>query len=602
MNLKISCVLFLCSTVVLPQTYEAYDLSSFFGPDNKWENSQQSILMKLDSLDLVEHPRIISKEDAYNYFVLSRRLRSQVSKLIIYSILRSGANIDDKVANEIYQVGTSLDSRIEAALSRYELSIMSLSEESLKGWFREERFTPYRRRLDRILKAKKYTLGEEANSLLKGIRGLPKSSVDVFWNLHAAIDWPKIGYNGDTLVFNQQNYITLSNLDEKALRDKGMESLFNELKKYEDVFGILYYKRIQGDYVLAKAEGFSSGMEAEWYKRDHIPKGGYMNMLQVFKSNKAVIKEYVKAKSEFLNERMNYSDLFRIINLKNQDYSLENSITLVKAIAKDYDNSFYEKVINCLKQPWSNIAYAETKENTYSIYPPITGNPYFIFNYYPTHKHARALMGAFTLMAIWSDLPEEALPENGDDPAVYANGIIYLGDLMYDEYLAKITKQDKQEKKRALINALDFYWYYAIRWMIFTELDFLVEQKVISGEFVNGSDISKMYLSLLREYFGEEIDIPDHFGMEWMLTHIIFMSYEHQYWPASMAFATHLLGSENKRKEIVSDVFFKAPTILDYDRSYEILKEVGIDMASPEVYESFFERVQKTLKELKSLN
>jgi len=584
------------------QNYDSFNLETFFGSDHDWKEAQYRIQKKLDSLEDSPITQIKTDHDLHEILKLGRTLRSTASRLVIYSILRSGANLNDTIASEIYQVGTALDSRVEALLSPLERAIMHLPKDSLNSWTSKPEFLPYLRRLNRIQKAKGYTLDGDAATLMKRIKGFPRTSVDVFWSLHGeAIDWPKRYVNGDTLVFNQQAYVNLSNLKDLSIRDEGIEHMFGELKKFENVFGLLYYKRIQGDYLLAKSEGFSSGMEAEWYKRDHIPKEGLENMIAAIRGNKEIIQDYVAAKADLLDRKINYSDLFKIIDIKGQDYTFSSSLDMVRKVAKAYDATFHEKILSVMEQPWSNIAHSDTKENTYSIYPPVTGNPYFIFNYYPTHKHARALMGGFTLMSIWSGLPKESIPENGDDPAVYANGIIFLGDLMYDEFLTRSLGADKVAQKQALINALDFYWYYALRWMIFSELDHLLEQKIISGEFLNGAQISKIYHGLLSQYFGDKIEIPEYFGMEWLLTHILFMSYEHQYWPASMAFATYLLESEMDRSKIVSDVFFKAPTNLEHDRSYEMLKEYNIDMTSPEVYNSIFYRMKRILDKIKSL-
>lgn len=584
------------------QDGKGYDLSSFFGKTGNWKPTRLDISNTLDSLNGLPIKKVNSKEELLRFLQVSRRLRSNSSKMIIYGILRSGADINDSEAKEIYQIGTSLESQIEAVLGTFENSIMGLPEVSIQEWSKDKSFTLHRRRLNRILATKKYALGAEATKILNSVKGIPRNSVDVFWALHGAnLDWPKVIADGDTIIVNQQSYINVGNLKDIDKRDKSIKDLFQLLEKYEDVFGLLYYKKIQGDYILAKNQGFTSGMQAEWYKRDHIPKEGYENMLKALYKNKDVLKKYVALKSKILDRKMEYSDLFTIINLENQDYSLDNSLQMVGKIAKNYDKTFYEKIKHCMGLPWADIAYSETKENTYSVYPPVTGNPYFLFNYQPTHKHARALMGAYTLMAIWTDLPENALPENGDDPAVYSNGIIFLGDIMYDEYVSQNLAKNVQEKKLALINTLDFYWYYAIRWIIFSELDYFIEQKVIDNEFITGAEISQKYLSLLKEYFGENINIPDHFGQEWMLTHILFMSYEHQYWPASMAFAAYLLEMDKPRTEIASEIFLEVPKSTSYDRSYDILKAVDIDMTAYDVYNSLFKRMNKYIEELQNL-
>lgn len=604
MPAKFSIYLFLFISV-LPtraQLQESWDLSTFFGQDGDWKPTTTIITMKLDSLNSLSLKEITSKNELLNFLKVSRQLRSGTSKLLIYGILRSGANVNDPEAKEIYEIATSLESQIESVLGVYENSVISLPDSTLTSWSEGEEFTVFRRRLNRISKAKKYALNGEATKVLNSVKLLPRNSVDIFWALHGAdLNWPEMVLNKDTIIVNQQSYVNIGNTKDISKRNNSIKELLLLLEKYEAVFGQLYYNRVQGDYILAKNQGFSCGMEAEWYKRDHIPKEGYENMIKSLRKNKGVLNRYIALKADILGREMTYPDLFTTVNLPEQDYHLNNSLGLVKKIAENYHETLYSRIEKVLNQPWSNIAYSDTKENTYSIYPPVAGNPNFLFNYQPTHKHARALMGAYTLMAIWTDLPENALPENGDDPAVYANGIIYLGDIMYDEYVINNLSESIRERKLALINALDFYWYYAIRWMIFTELDMFVEEQLINNRYVTGNDISEKYLTLLREYFGAHINVEDHFGKEWMLTHIVFMSYEHQYWPASMAFASHLLEMSKSNPEIVSGILFEAPANTNYDRSYDILKAVGLDLTDLKVYESMFRRMNLYIDELEMI-
>jgi oligoendopeptidase F len=156
---------------------------------------------------------------------------------------------------------------------------------------------------------------------------------------------------------------------------------------------------------------------------------------------------------------------------------------------------------------------------------------------------------------------------------------------LYDDYLVD-RAATRQEKITYLLYSLDSQLKGLFRWVLFSELDAKVEQLISAGKTPTGTQVSQVYLDLLRDYYGHGrgtavVDDDDVFADGWMIfSGVPFESYEHQGWPVASAAAaciTEGLHAGDKNALLAVDGVYGA---LDSDRSYDLLKQVGIDMAN----------------------
>src|SRR5262249_59662752 len=95
--------------------------------------------------------------------------------------------------------------------------------------------------------------------------------------------------------------------------------------------------------------------------------------------------------------------------------------------------------------------------------------------------------------------------------------------------------------------------------------------------------------------------VGDVFGAEWMIYDVSFFSFEHQFWAAAIAAAAEMVekvhAGDPDGLKALDAVYGRG----DSDRSFHLLRQAGIDMASPEPYEALFRRMGKLLGELEGL-
>jgi oligoendopeptidase F len=220
--------------------------------------------------------------------------------------------------------------------------------------------------------------------------------------------------------------------------------------------------------------------------------------------------------------------------------------------------------------------------------------------YLPTFPKSRAFAGCVTLMMSDAEIPRDRVPDTRDDPATYQNCVIYIGEFLFDDYMLAQAR-DRRGRIACLVNSLDLLWNQYFRWVVAAELDARVEQLIKDGRSPTGTEISKIYLNLLRDYVGGEDKVDAVSGTEWITYSIPFESYEYQLWPPAMAAAASIMegvktGSININKA-VTGVFGRG----DSDRSYQLFQQLGIDLATPNPYEALIQRMNRQLDELENL-
>jgi len=86
-----------------------------------------------------------------------------------------------------------------------------------------------------------------------------------------------------------------------------------------------------------------------------------------------------------------------------------------------------------------------------------------------------------------------------------------------------------------------------------------------------------------------------------MTNHLPFGNYQYQFWPPGMAMAASVVGAtqsgDSKVLKVVDELLGRS----DYDRTYQMLNEVGIDLSKPEPYQALIDRMDRQLDKLEQL-
>jgi oligoendopeptidase F len=575
-----------------------WDLSSLYPDRAAWEAERATIDSKLKVIGKLKGTLGRDPKSLADGLDRVSDLRARAAKMAVYGVLVTTVDTRSETAQMQYDVGTALESEVESAVAFIRDEISRLGENRLNNWTHQEpRLERHRARINRILREAAHSLPEPEEVIVASMARWPQLAGDTYWALHDSdFGWPTFrNSEGKQAAFNVYAYRSVG---EKSARTKFLE----RLRGLENVFGLLLARRIDADLTIARHRKFRGGAEAYWFLRDGMPTGTERVMIDVARKNLATAHRYFELRARALNRNhVSYADFYDSVPGVNRSFSISDTMNITVAASAPLGSDYQQRMRQRFQAKWMHLPSSPNKRVTGEVYPPVGGaNPYLTIAYLPTFPKSRAFAGCVTLMMSDAEIPRDRLPDTRDDPATYQNCVIYVGELLFDDYMIAHAR-DRQERIGCLMNSLDLMWNQYFRWVLASELDARVEQLIKDGRSPNGAEISTLYLTLLRDYVGGEDKVDSAFGTEWITYSIPFESYEYQFWPPAMAAAASIMDGANVGKidinKAVTGVFGRG----DSDRSYQVLGQLGINLSEPNVQEAVIRRMNSQLNELETL-
>ncbi len=584
-----------------------WDLSEIYQDDRAWEGERALIQQKLGAIGRIKGTMGRSAKSLADGLDEVSDLRIRAHKMSVYGELVSAVDTRSGKAKQQYETGTAFETQVEAAVSFVVDELRAIGSARLNQWLVEEpRLAVHRRRILQSLREAPHTLSPEPQSILRSMARLPQLTSDTYLTLlDSNLGWIEIiGEDGKSVVVDTSNYRSLTRSLKKEVRIAAANAYLGQLRSFEDVFGMLLTRRIETDLTIAKYRNFKDGIDALFFLRDGMPQGSYHMMLNVAQKNLAVYHRYIQLCRRALDlDRMNYVDI-RNLPPSKQRFTVRESMEIIIAASATLGPEFQDRMRERLLKPWLHLPPLPEKRAMYAIFPPVGGiPPYTIMSYRGDQRSSRSLAGAAMFIMCSADIPKDRFPDTRYDPPIYGNGLIYLGNLLHYDYLKDLAT-NRRDRIDSLVQQLDRISSQFFHWNAVAEFESKIQDMIASGEPPTGPQLSKMYLEILRRYYGHHeggATVDEIFAADWITSDVSFFSYEHLFWPPAMAAACLLMekldaGDPDARKAI-HEVVGRG----DSDLSYDLLLQAGIDMAKPEPYDAFIRRMKMLMDELEEL-
>jgi oligoendopeptidase F len=579
-----------------------WDLSPLYRDRAAWDTERDYVLRRIATIGQVRGTGRQGAKALADELDAVADLRTRGAKMALYGEAVSSVD-SSETANMQYDVGAALRAQAEAAVAFLPQDVLSIGKTQVMEWLRSEpRLARHRVRLVRIFLEAPHTLSTDQEATVASMARWPKGSVDLWRALnHADLAWPTLKNSEGKDVTVTLNAV----LTEFQGKDqvKAFEVLLQKMQSLQGIYGALYTRRIEADLIIARQRKFNDGMDALWYLHDGMPEGSHHTMIEVARANVELLQRYMKARNRSIGlDRVSYADLGLDPPGIDRRFPIADAMKIAVESSAPFGPAYQQRLRQLLQQKWMHLPPWPEKAQSFGIYPPVGGiAPYFVMSYRPDYHSSKDFAGGVTLMMSDADIPRDSVPENWDDSGIYANGVIYVGEMLHDDYRAAHAA-NRQEKIAFLVNALDFDLAQYFQYVVWAELDEKVQQLIIEGKPPAGVQVSQIYLDLLRQYYGHDRPqaVEDVFSTEWMTNIYPFNSYEYQFWPPGLAMAAQvveeMLAGGDSGRRVIDELLGRS----DYDRTYPMLKEVGIDITKPEPYQALIRRMNRQLDELEA--
>ena len=582
------------------ETQYRWKTEDIFGSDEAWE----AAFAALETLPDVSSFRgnLNTAENVAAYFALTDAYEIKLMRVYLYAFLKHDEDVRVTKYNAYVAKVMSLFTRYGAETSFAVPELTALPEETLAAIAADERLKDYDYSLKRLIARKKYVLSEKEELILAQTSEPLSVAGDVFDMLDdAELNLPYMVYQGKRVRLSHGLYSVIMSGSDREARAKAFKKYYSAYEKIINTLATTYYGNVKKDIFYKNVRGYESCLQAAIFEED-VSRDVYDNLVSAVDTYAPVMHRYMEVRKKTLGlDEMHMYDLYiPLVEDAELRLSFEDAFELVLKGLSPLGEEYNALLRKGRDERWIDVCETEGKRGgAYSI--GIYGNhPYVLLNYQQTthdvftiaHEMGHALHSYFS---------------NANQPYAKADYKIFVAEVastvnevLLLKYLLHTT-EDKKLKKYLLNYFMDM-----IRTTLFRQTQFACfEQEAHAmaerGEPLNKDNLSALYYSLNKKYYGDALTHDKQIAIEWArIPHFYRSFYVYKYATgitAAIAIAGKIL-SEGKPAVERYFEFLKGGCSTD---PVSLLKGAGADLTDKETFASAMREFEAALEEFESL-
>jgi oligoendopeptidase F len=585
-----------------------WDLTGIFKSDADWHAAKDAISLKIKDVEKFKGTLTGSAAKLLSCLEFNSQLNKEATRLFIYAGMNSDLDTRNMNYTGMKQELQQMFSDFGAKSAFIQPEILTADWSVIDNFIKSEpKLEPYRMGLDNLFRTKKHTLSEQEERImaLSGmVGGVPYSIYNTFSN--AEMPAPEVTLSDGKKVLltgtAYGRYRTLANRDD---RKKVFETFFNNLEKFKAVYGEMLYGNVQKDIFQAKARHYESSLESALYP-NNIPVGVYHSLVDNVNKNLTAFHRYLQIKKRMMGvDTLKYSDLYAPV-VKDVDlkYSYEEASKIVLEALKPMGKDYVATVKRAIDERWIDVFPTPNKQSgAYSNGSLYDGHPFILLNYNDSYMDVSTLAHELG-HSMQSYLSNKKQPYPlADYPIFVAEVASTFNEVLLFNYMIKNETND-DIKLSLLMNWLDGFKGTLFRQTQFADFELKIHEAAEKGLPLTGETLSKMYLDMVKSYYGSDkgiCKIDNYLEMEWAyIPHFYYNYYVYQYstsFTASIALAEKVMsGDTNALNRYIE---FLSSGGSDYP--IELLKKAGVDMTTSEPLEKTIGAMNKVMDEIEKI-
>lgn len=582
---------------------EKWNLTDIYSDMTKWEEDYQHIekmAAKLKDFD----GSIVNGSSLFQYLKLSEELSYNFNHLYAYCMLKVDEDTRDTGSQSLLDRAKSLSVKISSSRSFFMPFLLSLEEETLKGYITEEPGLKYfEEDLYDSFRYKSHVLSKEQEAVLSQLGealSVPSATFGMINN--ADIKFGEVSdENGEKIELTRGMYSKIIEDEDREKRKEAYKAYYKPYVEGKNTIASTLSAAIKNNVTLARIRNYPSALEKGLFG-DKVPKEVYENLIISTKKNIAPLHQYANIRKEKLElEELRQYDL---------------SVPLVKGVKPviPYEEAFETmlKALAPLGEDYLSIL-KEFKKGRYIDVRETPGKRSGAYNLgiYGVHpfillNHQDDLDSLFTLVhecghGVHSRLSSDYQPQITAHYSIFVAEVAStVNEVLLINYLLK-TEKDEEVRKHLLNHFIDQFKGTFFTQVMFAEFEKITHEMAEEGKPLNVEVFNKIYESLFREYNGDSIIFDDEVKYGWSrIPHFYRHFYVYKY-ATGFASAIHLATKifEGDQETIHAYLGFLKSGSSDYP--LELLKRTGVDLTTPAPIENILKKFKELIEEFSQL-
>ncbi len=523
----------------------------------------------------------------------------------------AGQSSDEDVRNaerlERRQRVGRLNTDVSKAMSFVDPEILKVGRKKIDRFLKKEpKLAIYAHFLDDILRRKPHTLDEKGEAIIAAT-GLLSQTASTLYSILANgdIPWPTITLTDGTEVrIDHAGYARVRTSSVRADRIAAYTAFWAKWKEYEQTVGVSLDSQLKKDLFYSQVRGYDNCL-ARSLDANKVPESVYHMLIKTTNANLETLHRYLNLRKKMLGlDELRYHDAYPPLVESDLKFPIEKGKQLVLDSSKPLGEEYVNVVAKGFEERWMDTFPRPGKmSGAYSNGSAYDVHPYVLMNFNETYGSVS------TLAHEWGHAMHSYLA-NKAQPLPLANYSIFVAEvastfnegLLLDHVLKNAASDE--EKLFYLGSALEGLRTTFFRQTMFAEFELEIHTLVEKGEALSGKRLTQIYGDILKRYHGHDkkvMVIDDAYTLEWAYVPHFYYNYYVFKYATSLAAASLFVEDVLQKKEGATERYLNVLKAGGSKYPYELLKEAGVDLATPAPYEALMARMNRIMDQIEEI-
>ena len=568
------------------------------------ENSSQ-IKQKQDEIESmvvqVESQKAILKSkppaDVIASLLKSQEMIAQeVSKLAGYASLKTAAHTDDDAGRALSARFSQNEADIGNRLMFFTHWWKDVDEAYAKQIM--ESLPRFRQFLFEIRRAKPHILTEPEEKIinLKDITG--KEALIKQYDAQTSTYRFNLKVKGKNRSLIEQQMHGLITSPDAKMRTNAYQEYHRIFSAHQNELGDLY-RSLVIDWKQDKVQlrKFTNPIGARNFGND-IPDDAIEKMIRVIRKRNEIFQDYFRLKAKMIGvKKMSREHIYAPIHTKQKCFPFDKGVKMVMDSYQRFSPKMRSLAMNVIDKHHLDSQVRPNKEGGAFCSTPLPSLVPYVLQSYDSRWNDVSTLAHELGHAIHSQLAGDKSIFTAHAPLPLAETASIFGEILLEKGYLETLKSQK-DRTALIAHRLDGLYAAITRQAYFVLFEQEAHKMIGSGS--DTKDVSEMYLKNLKEQFGKDMAVPDHFKFEWLRVSHFF---HYPFYVYAYSFGNLLvLGLYKRYVEEGPSFVPKYLKLLSYggsERPEKMLGEIGVDMHDTTFWDSGMDVVQGMVKELR---
>jgi oligoendopeptidase F len=579
-----------------------WNLSDIFPTWEAWEAGYKDLEAGIAQYAALKGTLAGGAENLLTAFRLSEELGQLAYRVWYYPSLQYDEDQRDNTINAKRQQVQILFARLAQAESWFNPELLAIPLETVRGWMdQSEALRIYRFAIENLYRQQEHVLDEAGEKLMSLASRLASAPNDAYWALSTAdAKFPTITLsNGEQVTVSYGQYrALLATRREQADRDAAFRALHETYRAALNTYATLYNGVCQRDWFQARARGYNSTLDSALHG-DNIPTSVVENLIETTRAGVEPLRRYHRLRRKVLgvSSYQVYDFSIPLVTFEKK-YKYEEVLDWIVDAVEPLGPEYQARMREGFAGRWIDVYENEGKRSGAYSAPVYGTHPYMLLNYTDT------LDDVFTLAHEMGHSMHTILSHQ-EQPFVYSSYTIFvaevpstLSEALLLEYMLK-RSTDPDERIVLLQHAIDNITGTFFTQVMFADYELRAHRLAEQDQPITSEILTEAYTTLLRDYYGDSIDLNPLTGITWARIPHFFNSPYYVYQYATCFASAARLSREIMRGD--EDARTRYLTLLKSggnDYPMEQLKKAGVDLAQPDTVRAVIEQLDDLVSRL----